>query len=107
MEVDAISNGSDQLLDVGEAWPQVRGDEERHAGVCRQIAICHNALLIFGLQTVPLLAMVIGFVAWIHKDHIRIAGGAVSFGLIALAWQYAMVGVTIAVAGLVLAMFMA
>jgi len=51
--------------------------------------------------------MVIGFVAWIHKDHIRIAGGAVSFGLIALAWQYAMVGVTIAVAVLVLAMFMA
>jgi len=53
-----------------------------------------------------LLAMVIGIVAWIRKDHIRIAGSAVSFGLIAIAWQYVLAGVGIAVAVFILAMFM-
>lgn len=60
-----------------------------------------------GYVGLGLLAMVIGTVAWIRKDHIRIAGGAVSFGLIAIAWQYVMVGVAFAVIVFIFAMLMA
>jgi len=49
------------------------------------------------------LAMVLGIVSWVKKDHIRISGGAISLGLMAVAWQYVMIGVVIAVVILILA----
>jgi hypothetical protein len=49
------------------------------------------------------LAMVLGIVSWVKKDHIRISGGSISLGLMAVAWQYVMIGVVIAVVILILA----
>ncbi len=43
------------------------------------------------------LAIIFGAISWIQDDHIRISSGAISLGLIALAWQYVLVGVGIAV----------
>jgi hypothetical protein len=47
-------------------------------------------------------AMVLGVVSWAKKDHIRISGGAISLGLMAVAWQYVLIGIVIAVVILVL-----
>jgi hypothetical protein len=49
------------------------------------------------------LAMVFGIISWVKKDHIRISGGAISLGLMAVAWQYVLIGVTIAVIILIIA----
>ncbi|MGC6425977.1 MAG: hypothetical protein ACON5H_03155 [Akkermansiaceae bacterium] len=49
------------------------------------------------------VAMVLGVLSWTQKDHIRISGGAVALGLMAVAWQYVLIGVVIAVIILVLA----
>jgi hypothetical protein len=49
------------------------------------------------------LAMVLGIVSWVKKDHIRISGGAISLGLMAVAWQYVLIGVTIAIIIFILA----
>ena len=49
------------------------------------------------------LAMILGVVSWVKKDHIRISGGAVSLGLMAVAWQYVLIGVLIAVVILIVA----
>jgi uncharacterized membrane protein YidH (DUF202 family) len=43
------------------------------------------------------LAIVLGVVSWVKKDHIRVSGSAVGLGLIAVAWQYVLIGVVIAV----------
>lgn len=48
-------------------------------------------------------AMVLGTISWVKKDHIRISGGAVALGLVAVAWQYVLIGVLIAIVILVLA----
>ena len=49
------------------------------------------------------IAMVLGIVSWVKKDHIRISGGAISLGLMAIAWQYVLIGVTIAIIIFILA----
>ncbi len=49
------------------------------------------------------LAMVLGIVSWVKKDHIRISGGAISLGLMAVAWQFVLIGVTIAIIIFILA----
>lgn len=54
-------------------------------------------------MTLGFLAMVLGVVSWVKKDHIRISGGAISLGLMAVAWQYVLIGVVIAVVILILA----
>jgi hypothetical protein len=43
------------------------------------------------------IAMVLGIASWVTKDHIRISGGAISLGLMAVAWQYVLIGITIAI----------
>ena len=48
-------------------------------------------------------AMVLGVISWVKKDHIRISGGAISLGLMAVAWQYVLIGVTIAIIILIIA----
>ena len=51
------------------------------------------------------IAMILGIVSWVKKDHIRISGGAISLGLMAVAWQYVLIGVAIAVVILIIANF--
>ena len=53
------------------------------------------------------LAIVLGVVSWIRRDHIRLSGGAVAIGLVAVGWEYVLVGLLIAVVILVLANFSA
>lgn len=43
------------------------------------------------------IAMGLGIFSWVKKDHIRISGGAVSLGLMAIAWQYVLIAVAVAV----------
>ena len=49
------------------------------------------------------VALILGVISWIRKDHIRISGGAVSLGLMAIAWQYVLIGIAVAVVILILA----
>jgi hypothetical protein len=49
------------------------------------------------------VAMVFGIISWVKKDHIRISGGAISLGLMAVAWQYVLIGVAIAIIILIIA----
>ncbi|MDF1739819.1 MAG: hypothetical protein P1U86_11725 [Verrucomicrobiales bacterium] len=51
------------------------------------------------------IAMILGIFSWVKKDHIRISGGAISLGLMAVAWQYVLIGVAIAVVILIIANF--
>ena len=48
-------------------------------------------------------AMVLGVISWVKKDRIRISGGAISLGLMAVAWQYVLIGVVIAIIILLIA----
>ncbi|MBL9205364.1 MAG: hypothetical protein JNN01_09785 [Opitutaceae bacterium] len=50
-----------------------------------------------------LMAIGLGVVAWTRKEQARIAGGAAALGLIAVAWQWVLLGVGIAVLLLILA----
>lgn len=52
------------------------------------------ALLYMGLG---FLAIVLGVVSWVRKEHIRLSGGAVALGLVAVAWQFVLIGVAIAI----------
>ena len=53
------------------------------------------------------LAMVLGITSWVRKDHIRLSGGAVAVGLVAVGWEYVLVGLLIAIVILVVANFSA
>ncbi|VAW71487.1 hypothetical protein MNBD_GAMMA12-3810 [hydrothermal vent metagenome] len=44
-----------------------------------------------------LMAIIFGAISWIRKENIRVAGVAVSFGLMAVAWQYVFIAVGVAV----------
>jgi len=44
-----------------------------------------------------LAAMGLGAVSWIRKEHVRMSGGAVALGLVAICWQWVLIGVCIAV----------
>lgn len=44
-----------------------------------------------------LAAMGLGAISWIKKEHIRMSGGAVALGLVAICWQWVLIGVCIAV----------
>ncbi|HEX2861677.1 MAG TPA: hypothetical protein VHN79_08555, partial [Lacunisphaera sp.] len=50
-----------------------------------------------------LAAMSLGTVSWIKKEHIRMSGGAVALGLVAICWQWVVIGVCIAAVIFVLA----
>jgi len=49
------------------------------------------------------LAMACGILSWVQKDHIRISGGAISLGLLAVGWQYVLVGLMISIVILIIA----
>jgi hypothetical protein len=44
-----------------------------------------------------LMAVGLGLFSWIKKEHIRMSGGAVALGLVAICWQWVLIGVCIAV----------
>jgi hypothetical protein len=48
-------------------------------------------------------AMGFGIFSWIKKEHIRMSGGAAALGLMAICWQWVLVGVCIAIVIIVLA----
>lgn len=50
-----------------------------------------------------LLAIGLGVFSWTRKEHGRIAGGAAALGLIAVAWQWVLIGVCVAIAVFILA----
>ncbi len=50
-----------------------------------------------------LVALTLGIVSWCRKDHIRLAGAATSLGLMAVCWEWVLIGVCIAVVVLILA----
>jgi hypothetical protein len=50
-------------------------------------------------------AMVFGLFSWIKKEHIRMSGGAVALGLMAVCWQWVLIGICIAIVIIVLANF--
>lgn len=50
-----------------------------------------------------LVAMGLGVVSWIKKEHIRMSGGAVALGLVAICWQWVLIGVCVAVVVFLLA----
>lgn len=49
------------------------------------------------------VAMILGVVSWIRKDCVRISGGAVALGLMAIAWEFVLIGVGIAIVVFILA----
>lgn len=51
-----------------------------------------------------LAAMGLGAISWIRKEHIRMSGGAIALGLVAICWQWVLVGVCIAVVIFLLSM---
>ena len=48
-------------------------------------------------------AMGFGLTSWIKKEHIRMSGGAAALGLMAICWQWVLIGVCIAVVIFILA----
>lgn len=52
-----------------------------------------------------LLAMIFGVFSWIQKDHIRVSGAAISLGLVAIAWQYVLIAVFVAIIIMLIANF--
>ena len=50
-----------------------------------------------------LAAFALGVTAWCRKEHIRLAGAATSLGLIAVCWEWVLIGVCIAVVIFILA----
>jgi len=49
------------------------------------------------------IAISIGVISWIKKDHIRISGAAISLGLVAIAWEYVLIAIGVAVIIFILA----
>lgn len=52
-----------------------------------------------------LIAIACGGIAWMRKENLRMAGGAISAGLIAVAWEYVLVAVGVAAFILILSTF--
>jgi|UniRef100_UPI00378353C8 hypothetical protein len=50
-----------------------------------------------------LLGFTLGVLSWCRKDHIRLAGAAAAIGLMAVCWEWVLIGVCIAIVILILA----
>ncbi len=61
----------------------------------------HPVRIIYTL--LGLAAMGLGAVSWIKKEHVRMSGGAVALGLVAVCWQWVLIGVGVAVVVFLLA----
>ncbi len=52
---------------------------------------------------IGLLAMGLGIFAWAHRYQVRLSGAAVALGIMAVAWQWVLLGIVLAVVVLILA----
>lgn len=78
------------LMDVGKTLLKSKVlKEEIEEDKLSKVDYCYMSL--------GFVAMIIGIISWVKKDHVRISGAAVSLGLIAVAWQYVLIAVVIAV----------
>jgi hypothetical protein len=50
-----------------------------------------------------LLGFTLGILSWCRKEHIRLAGAAAAVGLMAVCWEWVLIGVCIAIVILILA----
>lgn len=50
-----------------------------------------------------LLGFTLGILSWCRKEHIRLAGAAAAVGLMAVCWEWVLIGICIAIVILVLA----
>ncbi len=48
-----------------------------------------------------LLGLALGIISWCRKEHIRLAGAAAAVGLMAVCWEWVLIGVCIAIVILV------
>jgi len=56
-------------------------------------------------MSLGILALALGAFSWAKKEHHRVASAAVALGLIAVAWQFVLIGVSIAVVLYIIANF--
>ena len=90
----------EKLLNEDEEEPESPKEKKTVMGV--EIDERHNGVQLT-YMALGFAAMILGTVSWVKKDHIRISGGAVALGLVAVAWQYVLIGVVIAIVIIVLA----
>jgi len=79
------------LMDVGKTLlkSKVLKEEVEEEDNLSKVDYCYMSL--------GFVAMIIGIISWVKKDHVRISGAAVSLGLIAVAWQYVLIAVVVGV----------
>ncbi|HED34134.1 MAG TPA: hypothetical protein ENJ08_07965 [Gammaproteobacteria bacterium] len=56
----------------------------------------HNWVQII-YMAIGVIAVLLGIISWVNKEHIRVSSAAVSLGLIVAAWQYTVIAIIIAV----------
>ncbi|VAW66193.1 hypothetical protein MNBD_GAMMA09-3444 [hydrothermal vent metagenome] len=91
------------VVDAGKLLikQKILGIKEKQSAPDEIITETHNwvQFIYIGLG---ILAIILGVISWINKEHIRLSGAAISLGLIAVAWQYVLIAVVIAVIILIL-----
>jgi hypothetical protein len=81
--------------DTGKKFWKERVLKEEPAKVAaRRPAPFHPVRVVY--TTLGLVAISLGTLSWIKKEHIRMSGGAVALGLVAICWQWVLIGVCIA-----------
>jgi hypothetical protein len=90
----------EKLLNKEDAQSEPPKEKKSVMGV--EIDERHNGVQIT-YMALGFAAMILGTISWAKKDHMRVSGGAVALGLVAVAWQYVLIGIVIAVVIFVLA----
>lgn len=90
----------DKWLNKDDAKPEPSKEKKTVLGM--EIDVRHNGVQLT-YMALGFAAMILGTVSWVKKDHIRLSGGAVALGLVAVAWQYVLIGVVIAIVIFVIA----
>lgn len=76
-------------------WKQrVLKEREATATVTTRTAPFHPIRIVY--TVLGLAAIALGTLSWIRKEHIRMSGGAVALGLVAVCWQWVLIGICIA-----------
>ncbi|MEZ5305304.1 MAG: hypothetical protein R3F11_32380 [Verrucomicrobiales bacterium] len=52
-----------------------------------------------------LVAIILGTISWVRKEHIRLSSGAIALGVIAVAWEVVLLGILLGVAVVVIGYF--
>ncbi len=81
--------------EAGKNWLKDRIlKDEQESPPSKRVAVDQVDLAYMGLG---LSAIILGVISWTRKENIRIAGAALSLGLVAVAWQYVLIGIGVAV----------